>query len=176
MERGHGSIELPGHGTHGRRADRPAQDRQQSDCHLAGREAEQEAGEDHAVDVLGAPRIGPHHLERAERPGARHVQLDHAELGEQPAAIAAGAAVGLAEFRHALEVLVDQLVHAAFEQLGERIAGALAIVLAPFEAFSLHGLHHAKRCWSTLDRRGLRHRGCSILRTSPTPRSTPSTH
>jgi hypothetical protein len=61
-----------------------------------------------------------------------------------PAAIAAVAPVGLAELGHALEVLIDQLVHAAFEQPGERVAGTGAIVLAPFHAIGLHGLHHGK--------------------------------
>jgi hypothetical protein len=42
---------------------------------------------------------------------------------------------------------VDQLVHPAFEQLGERLAGGAAIVLAPFHAFRLHGLHHRRRGW-----------------------------
>jgi hypothetical protein len=79
--------------------------------------------------------------------GARHRQLDGAELGQQPARGAAVAAIGLAELGHALEVLLDQLVHPAFKQLGERLLGSAAIVLAPFEAFGLHGLHHRKRSW-----------------------------
>jgi hypothetical protein len=104
-----------------------------------------EAGQDHAVDVLGAPGVGPHHLERAEGPGAGDVELDHAELGQQVAAIAAVAPVRFAELGHALEVLVDQLVHPAAQQLGDRVAGALPIVLGPFDTFGLHGLHHPKR-------------------------------
>jgi hypothetical protein len=121
--------------------------RQQRARHLAGREAEQKTGEDHAVDILGAPGIGPHHRERAEGPGARHGQLDIAEFGEQVAAIAAVASVGRAELGHALEVLIDQLAHPAFEQLGERMAGPGPIILAPFRALGLHGLHHPKRGW-----------------------------
>jgi hypothetical protein len=147
VEGGHGGIELPGHGAHRGGADRPAQDGQKGDRHLAGREAEQKAGEDHAIDILGAPGIRPHHLEGAEGAGARHVQLDHAELGEQPARVAAVATVGLDELRHALEVLVDQLVHPALEQLGERLAGGGSIILAPFDVLRLHGLHHRKCCW-----------------------------
>jgi hypothetical protein len=145
MEGGDGGIELPGDGAHGGRADRPAEDWQQRDRHLAGRQPEHEARQDHAVDVLRPPGVGLHHLERAEGPGARHRQLDGAELGQQPAAITAVAAVGLAKRRNALEVLVDQLVRAAFEQLGARVAGTGAIVLAPFHALGPHGLQHGKR-------------------------------
>jgi len=145
VERGDRGIQLLGHGAHRGGTDRPAEHWQERDCHLAGREAEQEAGQDHAIDIPGASCVGPHHLERAEGPGARHRQLDVAELGQQPACVTAIAAVGLAELRHALEVLVDQLAHAAFEQVGERLAGGAAIVIAPFHAFRLHGLHHRER-------------------------------
>jgi hypothetical protein len=144
VEGGDRGIELPGHGAHRGGTDRAAEDRQERDGHLAGREAEQKAGEDHAVDVFGAPGIGPHHLECAEAAGTRHGQLDVAELGQQPAVIAAVAAVGLAKLRHALEVLVDQLLHPTFEQLGQRVAGTGAIILAPFHAFGLHRLQHRK--------------------------------
>jgi hypothetical protein len=41
-------------------------------------------------------------------------------------------------------VVVDQLVHAAFEQLGEGVAGTGAILLAPFHACGLHCLQHLK--------------------------------
>jgi hypothetical protein len=85
--------------------------------------------------------------ERAEGPRARDVELDHAELGEQPACVTAVAPIGPAELGHELEVLIDQLVHAAAPQLGDRLTGALPIVLAPFDAVGLHGLHHPKRAW-----------------------------
>ena len=147
MERGHGGTELLGHGAHRPRADRPAEHWQQRHGHLAGREAEQEAGEDHAVDVLGAPRVGADHLERAEGARARHVELDHAELGQQPAGVTAVAPVGLAGLGHARQVAIDRLGHPTFEQLGERLAGGGPIVLAPFHAFRLHGLHHPKPGW-----------------------------
>jgi hypothetical protein len=65
-------------------------------------EAEQKAGEDHSVYVLGAPGVGADDLERAEGAGARHLQLDHAELGEQPSRVSAVAPVGRAELGHAL--------------------------------------------------------------------------
>jgi hypothetical protein len=144
MEGGHGGVELLGHGAHGRRADRPTQDRQERARHLAGREPEHEAGQDHAIDVSGAAGIGPHHLERAAGPRARHVQLDHAELGQQVTAIAAVAAIGLAKLGHELKMLVDRLVHPTFQQLSERLPGTGAIILAPFHALCLHGLQHLK--------------------------------
>jgi hypothetical protein len=53
-----------------------------------------------------------------------------AELREQVAAIAAVAAIGLADLGHALEVLVEQLVHPAAQQRRGRAAGAQAIVRA----------------------------------------------
>jgi hypothetical protein len=108
---------------------------------------EQEAGEDHPIDILGPPGIGPYHLEGAEGAGARHGELDLPELGQQPARVAAVPAVGVAELGHALEVLIDQLGHPAFQQLGERVTGRLAVVLAPFHALGAHGLHHPKRGW-----------------------------
>jgi hypothetical protein len=112
---------------------------------LRGRQPEGEAGEDHAVEVRRAPGIGPHHLERTEGAGARHGELEVAEFGEQVTAIAAVAAIGGAEFGHALEVLINHLPHAAFEQRPQSVAGALPKVLAPLDAFGLHGLHHPER-------------------------------
>jgi hypothetical protein len=70
--------------------------------------------------------------------------LDVAELGEQPAPVAAVTAVGLAKLRHALELLVDQRIHAALEQLGQRLTRRLTIVLTPLDILGLHGLQHLK--------------------------------
>ncbi|MGH6901630.1 MAG: hypothetical protein ACREIR_02710 [Geminicoccaceae bacterium] len=50
----------------------------------------------------------------------------------------------MAEFGHALEMLIEQLAHAAFQQLGKRLPGRSAIILAPFHVLGLHGLHHLK--------------------------------
>jgi hypothetical protein len=61
------------------------------------------------------------------------------------AAIAAVAPIRLAKLGHALEVLVDQLVHPDFEEFGHGLASALPVIFAPFDAFGLHGLHHFKR-------------------------------
>lgn len=72
------------------------------------------------------------------------MELDVAELGEQVPAIAAIAPVGLAELGQALEALIEQLLHPTFEQLGERVAGTGAIILAPFHACGLHRLQHLK--------------------------------
>jgi hypothetical protein len=75
------------------------------------------------------------------------VQLDQAELGEQPARVAAVAPVGGADLGHALEVAIDGRGHPALQQLGERVAGRLAVILAPFHALGPHGLHHRECCW-----------------------------
>jgi len=53
----------------------------------------------------------------------------------------------LVAFGEALEIPVDGLGHAVLEQLGQRLAGGAAVILAPFDVVGLHGLHHAKRCW-----------------------------
>jgi hypothetical protein len=123
VECGDGGIELPGHSAHRGRADRPAEHRQERGGHLAGREPENEARQDHAIDAIRPPGIDPHHLERAEGPGARYVQLDHAELGERPARVPAVAPVGLAEFGHAFEVLVDQLAQSGLPAARQAPAG-----------------------------------------------------
>jgi hypothetical protein len=60
------------------------------------------------------------------------------------AAIAAIASVSFAELGHALEVLIDQLAPPTFQQLGARLPGTGTIILTPFHAFGLHGLHHLK--------------------------------
>jgi hypothetical protein len=63
------------------------------------------------------------------------VELDHADLGQQATPVAAIAPIGPGELGHALEVLVDQLVHAAAQQRRDRIAGGAAIILAPLDIF-----------------------------------------
>jgi hypothetical protein len=54
---------------------------------------------------------------------------------------------------HALEVTIDSLGHAAFEELDEPRHGLRRSSPFPFHALGLHGLHHPKRGWWTLDRR-----------------------
>ena len=49
---------------------------------LEGNQLAVDRGEDHAVDVRGAARVGTHDRDRAETPGARHRQLDVAQLGQ----------------------------------------------------------------------------------------------
>ena len=71
VEGGHGGIELLGHPADRARADRLPKDRQQRPGHLARRQAEHEAGEDQAIDMVGTAGVGAHHLEGAEIPGAR---------------------------------------------------------------------------------------------------------
>jgi hypothetical protein len=73
------------------------------------------------------------------------VELDHAELSQQPARVSAVAPVGLADLGRALKVAIAGLGHPAFEQLGERLASGAAIILAPLDILGLHGLHHPTR-------------------------------
>ena len=107
--------------------------------------AEHEAGQDQAVDVGAAARVGPHHHKRREAARARDAQLDGAELGHQPAPVAAVAPVGLLAQRHLLEVAIDALGHPALQDILERDAGGLPVVLAPFDPLRLHCLHHPER-------------------------------
>jgi hypothetical protein len=58
--------------------------------------------------------------------------------------MAAAAAVCAAELREALQVLINELVHPAAQQLCQRLTRALPIVL---HAVGLHGLHRPKRGW-----------------------------
>ena len=147
MEGGDGGIQLLGHLADRARADRLPEDRQQRLGDLARRQAEHEAGQDHPLDVTHPAGVSPDHPEGAEPARARHRQLDRAELGQQPAPVAAVAPVGLAAFGDPLEMPVDGRGHATLEQPGQGLAGSAAVVLAPFDVLSLHGLHHAERCW-----------------------------
>jgi hypothetical protein len=71
----------------------------------SGKRSRGRAGsEDHAIDILGA--------------------LDLPEPGEQLTALTTIAPIGPAELGHELEVLIDQLVHAAAQQLCDRLTGA----------------------------------------------------
>ena len=94
--------------------------------------------------MMSASSVSADHFERAERPCARYGQLDLAELGQQPAAVAAVAPVDLAAFGDALEMPIDGRGHAALEQLGQRLARRQAVVVAPRQIFRLHGLQHLK--------------------------------
>jgi hypothetical protein len=140
MEGGHGGIELPGHGAHRGRADRAAEHRQERGDHLAGRQPQGETRQDHAVDILGAlawARTTLSALQVRVRGAASSMSPSSvSRRRSQPLRRSAWAASG-----HALEVLI------AFEQRDQGLAGAAAIVLAPLDAFGLHGLHHPKRAW-----------------------------
>ena len=145
VEGGHGGIELLGHPADRARADRLPKDRQQRPGHLARRQAEHEAGEDQAIDMVGTAGVGAHHLEGAKSPGARHRKLDLAKLGQQPAPVTAVSPVGLAALGHALEMPIDRTTHTGCEHIDDRRTGSRTVILAPFDAFGLHGLHHPKR-------------------------------
>jgi hypothetical protein len=95
--------------------------------------------------VAGAPGIGAQHGQRAVAPGARHLELDVAQLGQQVAAIGAVAPVRLLARGHLIQVVVDRRRHAAGQDALQGIAGRPAVVLAPLDPFGLHGLHHPER-------------------------------
>ena len=126
-------------------ADPPAQHRQQGAGHLAGRQPEDEAGQDHAVDVAGPAGIGAQHGERAVAPGARHMELDVAQLGQQVTGIRTIAPVRLSARGHLIQVAVDRRRHAPGQDALQGLAGRPAVVLAPFDPLRLHGLHHPER-------------------------------
>ncbi len=69
MKRGHRLVEGLGHRADRGRAHRTAEQREQDFTDLAGREAQDEAGQDRAVDLDTAPGISLQHLGRAEAPG-----------------------------------------------------------------------------------------------------------
>ena len=108
---------------------------------LRVRKPEDETGHDHAVELLGTPRVGTQHTNRREAAGARHQQLDLAQLGQQMPSVRAVAPVGHVKRRHPIQVLVDGLVHLAGKNDGNRPAAETAVALAPLQSLRLHALH-----------------------------------
>ena len=164
------------HPAHGGRTHRPAQDRRQRLAHLARGQAEHEAGQDHTIDVRGAPRIGLDDAHRVEAPGARHMELDMAQLGQEPAAVRAVPAVGLAQPGHLLQVSrcrSTRSAHLALDDPGQGLAPGLAIVLAPLMALQLHRLDNSESLGQALDRHSLWHGGTPFSRVVANPWSTP---
>jgi hypothetical protein len=111
VEGGNHRVELLGHRAHRGRADRPSEDGQQRLAHLAHRQPENEARQDHAIDLFGTPRVGTDHRNRREPARARHRQLDIPELGQQMAPVATVAAIGFSARGHPFKVLIDRLAH-----------------------------------------------------------------
>ena len=124
--------------------DRAAQQGQQNLAHLAGAEPEHEAGEDGTVDLGCASCIALQHLGRAKAPGARHVQLDVAELAQQMAGIGAVAPVAHGAVVEAVEPAIDRFGHPALNDLGECLTPERAVALAPLKPVCLHLLHQGK--------------------------------
>jgi radical SAM superfamily enzyme len=94
--------------------------------------------------LLGTPRVGTQHTNRREAAGARHQQLDLAQLGQQMPSVRAVAPVGHVKRGHAIEVIVDRLVHLPGENSGDRLAAKTAVTFAPFQTLRLHALHQLK--------------------------------
>ena len=144
MKGRHHRIELFGNRAHSGRADRPSEDRQQRLADFAHRKPQHKARQDHAVDLLGTPRIGTHHPNRRKPPGTRHRQLDVAKFGQQMASIRAIAPVGLVERGHLIEMTVDRLRHLALQDRRDRLPAETPVALAPFQPLRLHRLHELK--------------------------------
>ena len=144
MEGGDRRIEGLGGLAHGAGADPPAEDGQQDDGDLAGRQPEHEASQDHAVGVGGVPGVGAHRLEHAPGSGARHRKLDLPELRHQPPPVRPIAPVRLVPRRHLRQAAVHGAGHPPLQHLLQGGGGG-AIVLAPFNALGLHGFHHPER-------------------------------
>ncbi len=135
-------VEGLGHRADRGRAHRTAEQSEQHFTDLAGREAQDEAGQDRAVDLGAAPGISLQHLGRAEASGARHRDLDIAQLGQQMATIMAVAPVRLIVKLETVEPVVDRFVHAALDDRSQRLPAERTITFAPLQTISLHRLHH----------------------------------
>jgi hypothetical protein len=55
--------------------------------------------------------------------------------------------IGSPAFGHALEVPVDGLGYSGCEHIDHRRPGGRTVIVTPFHAFGLHGLHHSERGW-----------------------------
>ena len=88
-----------------------------------------------------APCIALQHLGRAETPGARHPELDIAELAQEMARIVAVAPVARGEAIETVEPAIDRLGDPSPDDLGKGLAAERAVALAPLQPIRLHLLH-----------------------------------
>ena len=79
----------------------------------------------------GTPRIGTHYRDRRKSAGARHGKLDLPQLGQQMPPVGTIAPVGLIERGHPSQVLIDDLIHLATKNDGNRLAAKTAIAFTP---------------------------------------------
>ena len=136
-----------GHLAHRAGADPSAEHRGERRRNLAGRQPEHEAGQDHAVDVAGSTGVGAHDSQGAETPCARYRKFDVAKLGHEMTAVRAVAPVALVQRCHLGKMAIDPGRHAFLRNVLERRARRASVILAPFDPFGLHDLHHPKRTW-----------------------------
>ena len=73
-------------------------------------------------DASGVGSRGTHYRDRRNAAGARHGKLDLSQLGQQMPPVGTIAAVGLIECGHPSQVLVDDLIHLATKNDGNRLA------------------------------------------------------
>jgi hypothetical protein len=104
--------------------------------------------------MAGAPGIGAHHRERVVAPGARHCELDVAQIGQQVTRVRPVAPVGRVASPHRSQMAVDRGIHASRQDRLEGITRRPAVVLAPVDPLRLHSLHHSERSrWRRRDGR-----------------------
>ena len=147
MEGGDRPVQGLGHLAHRAGADPSAEHRGERRRNLAGRQPEHEAGQDHAVDVAGSTGVGAHDSQGAETPCARYRKFDVAKLGHEMTAVRAVAPVALVQRCHLGKMAIDPGRHAFLKNVLERRARRASVILAPFDPFGLHDLHHPKRTW-----------------------------
>jgi hypothetical protein len=169
-------IELLGDRAHRGRAHRPPEDRQQRLADLARRHTEHKTSQDHAVDRRRTPGISPQHDARRKSAGARNRQLDVAALGQQMTRIGAAAAVGYVKRGHAIEMLIDRLIHLPAQDGADPVTAESAITIAPFQPLRLHALHQLESPRQAAKRHRLRRWGalcCGPQQSAEYPLSPP---
>jgi hypothetical protein len=80
------------------------------------------------------------------------------ELGQQMTRIGAVAAVGYVKRGHAIEMLIDRLIHLVAQDATDRVAAESATI-APFQPLRLHALHQFESPRYAADRHRLWHGG-----------------
>jgi hypothetical protein len=117
------------------------EDRKQRLADLAHRQPEDEAGQDHAVELLGTPGINAQHGDRRKASGARYRDLDLPQFGQQMPSVEAVAPVGLVERGQPVEMLVNRLRHLAGQDGRQCPPAETAVVLTPLQALRSHAFH-----------------------------------
>lgn len=81
----------------------------------------------------------------AEAAGARHTELDIAELGHQPTCVEAVASVADLAPSHVVQEVSDEIAHPRPEHVLHSNPASGPIDLVPFDPPDLNRLHHPQR-------------------------------